>query len=866
MRATALAFVLSSSFAAADEFACKQHLQSLPAPIHPMPGRKYARDRLIDLLHLKLDVRPDFQKRTIAGTATLTFKPVGRALSTLTLDAVGLEVESITASNATLGSQQNTGEQLILDFTSPVPVDAEAGVVIRYHVQPENGIYFRTPEMGYKAEDTQLWTQGEAELHRYWFPCYDYPNERFTSEVICHVPGNMEVVSNGHLVASTPEAGGIKAVHWSQDKPHANYLIALAAGMFHKLEAKAGELPIAMYVPVSEKDQAANAFRDTAKIIAFYNQEIGVPFAWDKYFQVYCHDFLAGGMENTSCTFEASSMLFKDDTEQLNTLHRLDAHETAHQWFGDLVTCRDWSHLWLNEGFASYYTILYEEHRNGRDAMLHELWMEAQGVLQTNDTRPTVWRDYSDAMEQFDYRVYPKGAWILHMIRSRLGPDLYRRCIKTYLERHRFGVVGTDDLHDVLDELTGLSWDQFFDQWLYHGGVPDLAITYSYDAATKLVKLNVRQQQKLSDQVRLFAFDLPVRLFSGEAQTDFSAKVSKDTEDFYFPAAKAPELVRIDPDYTLLAKVQFTPPGDMLKRQLKGDLIGRMLAVQKLGERDDHESISTLKSVLNEDAFFAVRAEAGKALRKIGDDEARAALIASVQQPDARVRSEVVSAIGAFHTPDALEALRKQELSEKNPAIITSILRSLGGWAGDKEAGAILRKRLQQPSYHERIASAAIAALRGADDASAVADVRARLAANTTEFGGRALGEAMDALAFLARNDKDRAPVREMLAARLSDPRPGVRTAAAKALGTLRDPAAIAVLEPLTLVAKPFNDPVRDAAEKSVQVLQTQLESPAELQRVWQRLQDMTRESDKLKKDLEALKKQARPAEPVKKK
>lgn len=864
MRLIALASLLFVSFAAADDFLCKQHLQLMPKSVHPTPGRKYARDRLVDILHVKLDVTPDFQQRTVRVIANLTFKPIGKPLPTLTLDAVGLDVAEIATVGAGVASEQNTGEQLIIDFDAPVPVGKEVGVTVTYRVQPENGLYFRTPEMGYPKGDTQLWTQGEAELHRYWFPCYDYPNERFTSEVICRVPADMEVVSNGHLVSSEVEANGLKAVHWLQDKPHSNYLIALAAGYFHKLEAKVGELPIAMYVPPSEKDQAANAFRDTADIIAFYNQEIGVPFAWDKYYQVYCHDFLAGGMENTSCTFEMAGALFKDETEQLTSVRSLDAHETAHQWFGDLATCRDWSHLWLNEGFASYYQILYEEHKNGHDAMLHDLWKNAQGVLSQTDTKPTVWRDYQDAMEQFDYRVYPKGAWVLHMIRSRLGPDLYRQCIKTYLERHRGQVVGTDDLHNVLEELTGLSWDQFFDQWLYHGGTPDLAISYSYDAATKLAKVTVKQQQKLSDQVRLFAFDLPVRFFIDRKPIDFSVKVSKDTEDFHFPLEKAPELVRIDPDYTLLAKVNFTPPGDMLRLQLEGDVIGRLLAVQKLGEKDDHQSVEQLKTVLNGDAFFGVRSEAADALKKIGNDDARAALIASVGQPDARVRSAVVQALASFHQPDALDALAKLESTEKNPAIVATIVKALGAWAGEASVAKTLRTRLAQRSYHERIALAAIGALRAQDDASAVPLVLARLQQAPETFDARGLGEALDALAFLARNDRDRSAVRAFLAIKLVDARDSIQAAAAKALGTLRDPAALAVLEPLTMVAKPFNDPLREAAEKSVQTLQTQLEPTLELKNVWQRLEAMQRANDKLTKDLEALMKQAKPEAPVK--
>ena len=831
----------------------------LPKPLRPAPGRKYARDRLVDLVHLKLDVTPDFAKRTVAGTAEWTFKPIAKALPQLELDSIGPIIDKVTAQGATVASHETTEDKLVVVFKDSVPPEASVTLTIQFHGQPENGLYFRTPEMGYKPGDTQVWTQGEAELHRFWFPCYDYPNERFTSEITCHVPEGMDVVSNGHLVSDTKDANGLNAVHWLQDKPHVTYLLALAAGYFHKLEDKVGTLPIAMLVPPSEKDQAANAFLDTKKIIEFYQKEIGVPFAWDKYFQVYCHDFLAGGMENTSCTFQAAGLLYPSSHEQLSTVHWLDAHELAHQWFGDLVTSRDWSHLWLNEGFASYYTILYEDAKNGRDAMLYGLWREAQHVLGTNDTKPIVWRDYQDAMEQFDYRVYPKGAWVLHMIRSRLGPGLYRQCIKTYLERHRSQVVGTDDLHDVLEELTGLSWDQFFDQWLYHGGQPDLAINYSYDAATKLAKLNVKQQQKLSDQVLLFGFDLPVRFFLKDKLVGFSVHVTQTNEDFHFPLDVAPDLVRIDPDYTLLAKINFTPPGDMLKKQLKGDVIGRMIAVQKFGERDDHDSIALLKDVLNNDAFHAVRSEAAKALKKIGNNETRAVLIASLKQPDTRVRKEVVDALTAFPHDEARQALWQQSQSEKNPLILASIIKSWGTRPGDASVAKALRTQLASTSYDEALADAAIAALRAQDDPTAVPAILARLQQNPANFQSRGYIADLDAIAFLARKDKDRSAVRTFLAEQLNQPKLEIRSGAARALGTLKDPAAIALLEPLTQVQKPFNDPLRESAEKSLQALQDELTGPAELKNVWQRLDDLQRESSKLKQQLDDLKKQSKP-------
>lgn len=852
----ALALLTAFSLASADSFDCRhceKHL--LPQPIKLVAGRKYARDRRIDILHLKLDVTPDFAKRTVAGTTTMRFKPIALPLAKLELDAVDLTITEVKADGAKVAEHEVTNEKLIIAFASAVAPEAEVTLTIRHSTQPEHGLYFRTPEMGYKQGDTQVWSQGEAELHRFWFPSYDYPNERFTSEVICHVPKGMTAVSNGTLQSEKPGKDGLVTFHWLQDKPHVNYLIAMAAGHFHKLEDKAGSLPLALLVPPSHQQQATNAFADTRKIIEFYQKEIGVPFAWDKYWQVYCLDFIAGGMENTSCTFEAAGMLFNSDTEELRTLHQLDAHETAHQWFGDLVTCRDWSHLWLNEGFASYYTILYEEQKLGKDAMNHALWLEAQDVFAANDMRPTVWRDYSDPMQQFDTRVYPKGAWILHMLRSQLGADLYCKCVKTYLERHRSGIVSTDDLQDVIEEVSGLSFDQFFDQWLHHGGVPEFKVDYAWDSAAKLAKITVRQTQKLSEQVRLFRVPLPVSFQVGGQKEPlrFTMDVSQEVEDFHFTLPAQPELVRIDPDYTVLAKITFTPPGPMLDKQLASDMIGRLLAVRNL----NRAHIVKLGQILREDPFHAVRAEAAKVLAKLGEPEARAELIKSgTNQKHARVRREVVRALASLHTPESHDTLWEMAQTEKNPDILSLIIESWGSRPGKPEVSDALKKHLAGSSYQSALELAAIKALRAQDDETAAPLVLSRLQ-QPHDLRGRDVGAAFDALAFLTRRptNQNRDAVRDFLGEKLSDPRRDWRIAAIKALGTLRDPKALGLLD-LTLAISGGDriDPVREAAAKAAQDIRAGLESPADLKNLWDRVQQLQKKSEDQAKEIEALK------------
>lgn len=842
---------------------CAKHL--LPGITKLVEGRKYARDRRIDIEHLKLDVTPNFDRRSVSGTMTMTFAPIAFPLTELELDAVDLDIASVAATGADVAEHRLTDEKLIITFAEPIAPGAEASVTVAFAAEPERGLYFRTPEMGYKEGDTQVWTQGEADLHRFWFPCYDYPNERFTSEVICHAPEGMEVVSNGVLVsrdATTPE--GLRTWHWKQNQPHVTYLIALAAGYFHQLEDEADGVPLALLVPPSHKEQAAPAFADTRKIIQFYNREIGVPFPWDKYFQVYCLDFVAGGMENTSCTFEAARILFNEDTEQLRTLHRLDAHETAHQWFGDLVTCRDWSHLWLNEGFASYYTILYEEERSDTDGMKYSLWKSAEDVLKRTDDKPTVWRDYGDPMQQFDFRVYPKGAWILHMLRSQLGPDLYRKCIRTYLERHRNQVVGTDDLHDVIEELSGLSFDQFFDQWLYHGGTPKLKIDYAWEPEAKLAKITVKQTQKLSDRVRLFRLPMPVAFFIKDRREPlrFTMDVHQAEESFYFPLPGQPEGLRVDPDYTVLAEIDFKPPGKLLDFQLKSDVIGRLLAARQLGEAKDLASIRKLSALLKSDPFFAVREEAASALgKRAATAEARQALIAGLiaDQSDARARKAIVTALAAHPHPEAQTALEKHATAEANPEILAVILESWGTRPAEAEISAQLRDHLSRPSFNEALAMATIRAFRAQDDAAAAPAILAKLQETPLDFQARDFGQALDALAFLDRESEDRDEVRTFLIKQLNSPREDLRTAAAKALGTLGDPKALAILEPLASALSPHDNPVQAAAKESVTRLQSHLVGSEELKNLWEEIQRLQQQSGEASAEVEKLRKRLEP-------
>ncbi|MEJ0088803.1 MAG: M1 family metallopeptidase [Limisphaerales bacterium] len=823
----------------------------LPAQGDASSVRQYAPDREVQMIHLALDVTPDFKQRTVEGKAVITFQPLLKPVREIKLDAVDLNVHAITSMEKIQGYQV-TADKLVITFATNIPTGKEASVTITYQAEPKDGLYFRTPEMGYKDGDTHVFSQGEQIEARNWYPCFDSPNEKFTSELTCHVPEGMTVISNGRLVSTEKDpATGLVAFHWSEEKPHANYLVTLSAGYFKEIEDRYKNVPLAFYTPASEIQYATNSFRDTKDIMGFFEEEIGVPYAWGKYDQVCVNDFMYGGMENTSATTLTDGTLFTDASENIHDSDSLVSHEMAHQWFGDLVTCKDWSHAWLNEGFATYYETLYNGHKNGRDAMNYELYERAQTITSRTNLEPIVHRDFTDADEMFGYLSYQKGSWVLHMLRAELGPDVYRRCIKTYLERHQYGSVVTEDLRKVIEELTGRSYDQFFDQWVYHAHFPELEVSYDWDEEAGLAKVSISQVQTVSQDVLLFNFPLTIRFKGRFGTNDQTIQITKAEEDFSFPLPSAPETVRIDPDYTLLAKISFPVPNAMLYAQLAdtNDVVGRLQAIEQL--KPGKQTVAKLKYALNNDAFYGVRLKASGSLRSIHSDDAFDALLASTNQPDARVRSQVVKDIAGFYRDTAYKAALATLQDEKNPDILDDAIRGLGAFPrpGTREQ---LLKYLDSESFHNVLAVAAISAMRTQDDPTYITPLLASLPKHEINYTSRGYGQALGTLAYLARNEENKDAVREFVTGYVNSKKRSLQLASINALGTLGDPKAVGVLE--TFASGSEENPQSTAASRAITTIRAGRKPTDDLKNLRQEILDLQKTTRDLRKQLDGLK------------
>jgi len=817
---------------------------------------QYAPDREADILHITIDVTPDFKTRTVAGTTTIKFAPISKPLTELRLNAVDLDVSTVTSS-AKIEDYSVTDDYITITYEPAIPVGVETTVTIIYEAEPKQGLYFRTPEMGYPEQDAHLFTQGESHIAPHWYPNYDYPNERSSSEVICRVPEEMTVISNGRLVSEEVDSdSGLKTVTWLQEKPHVNYLVALVAGKLKKIESKYKDIPIAFYTPASLIEYAHNSFKDTADMLEYYEKEIGVPYPWDKYDQAVVMDFVAGGMENTTLTILTEGTLHTDETENIRSSQSLVAHELVHQWFGDYVTCKDWSHTWLNEGFATYYEDLYDGYKNGRNSMLAGLYSTASYLLRDRpEHKPIVYRSYKRAGEQFDYRSYQKAGWVLHMLRTELGKEMFRKCVKTYLERHALSSVVTEDFRSVIEELTGRSYDRFFDQWIYHGRHPDLKVSYNWSEKDKLAKVSIEQTHEVTEKVMLFHFRTKVRFMIADEPIEHEIIVDDKQHDFYFRLPDEPNVVRFDPDYGLLANIKFEKPTAMYYEQLENhdDVIGQLRAIDALKKKKDKKTVEKLKDVLNDDPFYAVRRNASSALREIHTNEAFEALADSLVQADARVRQQVVSNISNFYRSETLTLLKRTLRNEKNPAILVVAIRNLGLYH-HKSTRRLLLKYLKSVSFRNGLATAAVEAIRMQDEPFFIVPLQRVLDEREMDFRSWSFTRGLSTLAHISRNEDDKTKVRNFIAGYVNHPKNRIQAGAIGALGTLGDPKAIPIVE--TFSNDEPDDSIERAAERALKQLREHKQLvPDEIVRLRETVDEFRKETDKIKNDLDDIKK-----------
>jgi aminopeptidase N len=674
-----------------------------------LPGSRphYNPDRPGQVEHISLDLVLDLPNSSFTGTCAIRLNPVRNAIESLTLDAVDLKIDRVQIDGTDCEFNYD-GELLHI----PVKVNVIAGkildLVIYYGVEnPQRGMYFIQPDEHYPDKPTQVWTQGEDEDSRFWFPCFDYPGQLATSAIRVQVPKDFVAISNGELVEQTM-FGEDRVYQWMQKEIHPTYLMTLAVGRFAEIADSWQGKPVTYYVEQGLEESAQLSMGKTPQMIEFFSEKFGYPYPFPKYAQVCVADFIFGGMENTSTTLLMDRCLLdkRASLDNFNT-ESLVAHELAHQWFGDLVVIKHWSHAWIKEGMASYCEVLWTEHEYDKDEAAYYLLGEAQSYLSEDSSRyrrPIVTNIYREAIELYDRHLYEKGACVYHMIRAELGDELFDRFVHTFVRDNAHKTVETIDLLRAIDKSTGRNLAFLFDQYVYRGGHPDYKVAYSWDGDSNLAKLTVTQTQA-KEGVHTLAndlFDLKIPIGFGYVKDGVvDVKVTKiriyeKEQVLYFPMETKPDFISFDVGNNYLKTVTLEYPLPELKAQLKSDPdpISRIYATVAIAKKGNLEAVAALTECLADEEFWAVRLEAAQQLATIKLDLAVTNLVAEIGDEDAFVRRAIVDELGKIKTPETYAAVKQLvETGDESYYVEAAACRALGGMTTaslkDKQAEVI---------------------------------------------------------------------------------------------------------------------------------------------------------------------------------
>ncbi|PYT41956.1 MAG: hypothetical protein DMG47_16830 [Acidobacteria bacterium] len=772
-------------------------LASLVAAPQLFSDEPYARSRDYDLQHSKISLRFDLDNKKVLGEVTHSLAILRDGTAKIVFDSAGLTIHRVTV-NKDAAKFETTAEKLIIPLAAEAKTGDKFEITIRYEGKPTKGMYFILPDKDYPDRPSQIWTQGESEDTHYYLPTYDYPNDRLTTETILTVPASWVTVSNGKLISISDAGKGLKTWYWKESVPSSTYLITVVAGEFDEVKESWRGIPVTYYAPKGRGDRLPMNYGRTPAMIELFSKKIGVDYPWEKYAQVMVDDFVAGGMENSSATTNTSASLVhpKLAPEYFTGEDDLISHELGHQWFGDLVTCKDWGDVWLNEGFATFMEAVWTEAHFGKDQADYERWNNTREWFGSSNlwNKPIVRHDFDDSSE-FDGNAYGKSGWVLYMLRHQLGEDAFYRALKHYLEANRGKNVVTADFAKVVEDATHTNVDQFFSQWLYGAGAPKFDLSYSYDAEKHQVALTVKQTQTVEGRVGLFRVPVEVEITTGSGPKLYNITVAKEKQTFPLPADSAPLMVLFDKGGQVLKSAEFHKEKKEWLYQLKNaaDLGDRADAVVALGKmKGDEEVVGALGDTLRNDKAWGVRATAADTLGHLGSPFASKLLLSALDSNDKPwVRSRVVSALGNFKDDAAivakLNAVAKQDESYRARA---EALQALGH-VKTPTALATLDAAVAADSPDGFLRNAALRALGSLGDDKAVPLLLQWSAA------GKPIDSRRAAINSLARLQKDDQDITKQIAAYLTEPHFPVRMAAIYALGGRGDATAIPALEAL---------------------------------------------------------------------
>jgi len=520
--------------------------------------RNFTRPQTYDAEHYIIRVSFDRRAKKVIGDTTIRLKPLKNNFTIADFDAVGIAFSSVSLepSGAPL-KFRTVGEKILVTLDRPYSAAESISLRFKHTATPKKGVYFVDEDVdnGKVIHSEQIWSQGEADEARHWFPSFDFPSDKATVEEFITAKDGESVIGNGELVDEVKNGDGTVTHHFRMNVPTPTYLISFVIGKYAKVTDKYLDTPLGFYVYPGTESIVPKAYGNTKEMMRVYESLTGVDFAFNKYDQTIVSGFTFGGMENITATTMADSEIFFANFDLAKPgVEDLVSHELAHSWFGNLVTCKNWAELWLNEGFATFMEAAFREKMYGRRNYMIKIMRDAGTFIAddaVNKKRNALFNQNADDVASLFERpatVYNKGGAVLHTLREEVGNDIFWKAINIYLNRYKFGNVESSDLRKAMEEASGRDLGWFFDQWVYMAGYPKLDVRHEWNPTTKMLRLVVTQTQR-QDKITPGAFQLPmnVEFTTGPDKLTEKLNIMKRVETFSFKLPSKPTAIKLDP-------------------------------------------------------------------------------------------------------------------------------------------------------------------------------------------------------------------------------------------------------------------------------------------------------------------------------
>lgn len=693
----------------------------------PQASIHYAPDRACDLLNVNVSVDVDYPARTITGHVVNTMAPLREGITQITLQAgEALEILRLTVNGQE--AKYTRDHKALVITTPPEPKGKPLTIAIDYKstnskAAPFGGVggWHWIQAQTDNPVHLGFWTQGESESTSNWCPTWDYPNDLATSETHCTVQADWDVIGNGVLVSNVLSGDKKRRTFdWKSTIPHATYLLTLCGGPFDIQKDKWEGVDLWYVVPKGNAKYIEDTFGDTKDMLSFYSAILGYKYPWPKYAQDAMFDF-GGGMENASATtLGVGELTLKK--EGFRNASSINAHELAHQWFGDTVTCKDWGDIWLNESFATFMQNLYFEHSKGKNGYDQQVDDNIQSYLNEarRYKRPLSTKMYPNADAMFDSHTYPKGGVILHTLRRFLGDANFFAGLKLYLDTWQHTSVESSQLRRAMTEATGINCEPFWAQWIEKPGHPVLDYSWTYDATGKQVVVTVKQNQDTSDGTPIYQIPAKLGIIStGSAKPEFREMpitLSEKEQVFRFnDNQNDTKSVILDPDHDFLREIptlhwsadelpyilQFAPNCDdrseAMRQLLSGAASDATIKLVADAVRNDRGPFPAFRSV--------------RQLGRLQKAELRPLWLETLSHPNFNRRTDAVMALAELPQDAATVQKFRALLTDDQPTqVVIGAINALAKW--DKKGNTdVFEKALKIDSLHDRIKNAAKAAL-----------------------------------------------------------------------------------------------------------------------------------------------------------